>query len=241
MKNLLGSEIIFEKLDLDAKIGKFTAAIKSSPNARADIRKALEPNVSTLIQAANDLLDEAVTRLKAKGYRDLVLIVDNLDRIVLRDIPDSLYNTQEQLFINRGGQLAEIRCHVVYTVPISLVYSPKATMLTTIFSEETFTLPMVEVLNRERQDNPAGLNAMRDIVRARLTDAVVTEAAAFDSPETLDYLCRMSGGHCPEPAHSPALCLRLFGHASTHAHCPGRCGSGNANRLRTRLKPSGVF
>lgn len=195
MKTLLGSEVVFEKVDLDTKIAKFTAAIKSSPTARADIRRALEPNVSSLIQAANDLLDEAVTRLKVIGYRDLVLIVDNLDRIVLRDIPDSQYNTQEQLFINRGSQLAEIRCHVVYTVPISLIYSPKATMLTTIFSKDTFTLPMVKVINRERQDNPAGLKAMEDMVRARLTDASVTEAIAFDSTETLDHLCRMSGGH----------------------------------------------
>ena len=87
MKHLLGSEVVFEKLDLDVKIAKFTAAIKSSPSARLDIRKALEPNVSTLIQATNELLDEAVTLLKSKDYRDLVLIVDSLGRIVLRDIP----------------------------------------------------------------------------------------------------------------------------------------------------------
>jgi len=144
-KDLLGSEVVFEKVEMDAKIAKFTAAIKSSPNARADIRKALEPRVSTLIQAANDLLDEAVTRLKAIGYRDLVLIVDNLDRIVLRDIPGSQFNTHEQLFINRGTQLAEIRCHVVYTVPISLIFSPKAAALRNIFSVNSFVLPMVKV------------------------------------------------------------------------------------------------
>ena len=195
MKHLLGSEVVFEKLDLDVKIAKFTAAIKSSPSARMDIRKALEPNVSTLIQATNELLDEAVTLLKSKGYRDLVLIVDSLDRIVLRDIPNSLFNTHEQLFINRGTQLAEIRCHVVYTVPISMIFSPKATALTTIFGKAPFTLPMVKVLSRERQDNPAGLKAMEDIIRARLKAAEVAEAEAFDSSETLDYLCRMSGGH----------------------------------------------
>jgi hypothetical protein len=108
-KQLLGSEVQFERLELDAKIARFTAAIKSSPNVRRDIRKALEPGVSNLIQAANDLLDEASTRLKARGFRDLVLIADNLDRIVLRDIPDSPFNTHEQLFINRGAQLAELR------------------------------------------------------------------------------------------------------------------------------------
>ena len=194
MKNLLGSEVNFEKLDFDLKIAKFTAAIKSSPNARTEIRKALEPNVSSLIHAANDLLDEAVTRLKDMGYRDLVFIVDNLDRIVLRDIPGSEYNIQEQLFINRGSQLAELRCHVVYTVPISLIFSPKAPALKNIFSTP-FVLPMVKVLTRDHQDNPPGMTVMADIVRARLAAANITEAIAFDTPDTLDYLCRMSGGH----------------------------------------------
>ena len=194
-RDLLGSEVVFDKVEMDAKIAKFTAVIKSSPNARAEIRKALEPKVSTLIQATNEMLDEAVTLLKSKGYRDLVLIVDSLDRIVLRDIPNSQFNTHEQLFINRGTQLAEIRCHVVYTVPISMIFSPKATALTTIFSKAPFTLPMVKVLSRERQDNPAGLKAMGDIIRARLSAAEVVEADAFDSPETLAELCRISGGH----------------------------------------------
>lgn len=194
-RDLLGSEVVFDKIEMDAKIAKFTAAIKSSPNARAEIRKALEPRVSTLIQAANDLLDEAVTRLKAKGYRDLVLIVDNLDRIVLRDIPGSQFNTHEQLFINRGTQLAEIRCHVVYTVPISLIFSPKATALRNIFSVNPFVLPMVKVITRDQQDNLLGMNVMADIVRARLTAAHVTADTAFDSPDTLAYFCRMSGGH----------------------------------------------
>src|SRR6266566_883359 len=47
-KSLLGSEVEFQKLELDAKIARFTAAIKSSPEARREIRKALEPNVSNL-------------------------------------------------------------------------------------------------------------------------------------------------------------------------------------------------
>ena len=176
LRQLLGSEVVFEKLDLDAKIAKFTAAIKSSPNARNDIRKALEPNVSNLIQAANDLLQEATIHLKSLGYRDLVLIVDNLDRIVLRDIPDSQFNTHEQLFINRGTQLTQIGCHVVYTLPISMLYSPKATALATIYGSAPYTLPVVKVITRDRQDNPDGLEKMRDLVRQRLAAAQVTES-----------------------------------------------------------------
>jgi hypothetical protein len=195
VKHLLGTEVEFEKLDLDAKIAKITATIKSSPNARHEIRKALEPNVSNLLSAANDLLDEAETRLRAQGYENLVLIVDNLDRIVLRQLPDSQFNTHEQLFINRGSQLAELRCHAVYTLPISLAFSPKVGALVNVFGRRPHVLPMVKVGEPGGADCAAGMDAMRAMVRSRLRVANVTETAAFDAPGTLDYLCRMSGGH----------------------------------------------
>lgn len=195
IKNLLGSEVEFEKLEFDVKIAKFTAAIKSSPDARRRIREALEPNVSNLIEAANELLDEAVTLLKEKGYKDLVIIVDNLDRIVLRDIPNSQFNTHEQLFINRGAQLAQLRAHVLYTLPISMVFSPKATALVNIFGRQPAVLPMVKVINPDGKDYPAGMEGMRTIVERRLDAAGVKKSDAFAPPESLDYLCRASGGH----------------------------------------------
>jgi len=194
LKRFLGSEVDFEKLELDAKIAKFTATIKSSPDARLQIRKAPEPNVSNLIQAANDLLDEAVTRLKARGCRDLVLIVDNLDRIVLRDLEGGL-NTHDRLFLNRGAQLNALRCHIVYTLPISVDFSPKATALVNVFGRRPDVLPMVKVSEPDSMDNPTGMNVTQEMVRKRLAEATVAESAAFDSPETLNYLCRMSGGH----------------------------------------------
>ncbi|MDG4551825.1 MAG: hypothetical protein P9F19_03050 [Candidatus Contendobacter sp.] len=195
LKRFLGSEVEFEKLELDAQIAKFTATIKSSPDARLKIREVLEPNVSSLIQAANDLLDEAVIRLKDKGYRNLALIVDNLDRIVLRDLEGGI-TTHERLFLNRGSQLHALRCHVVYTLPISMVYSPKATALMNIFGRDPAVLPMVKVANQDDSDNPDGMDALRKIVLKRLNAANITQwINAFDSLDTWDYLCRMSGGH----------------------------------------------
>ena len=195
LKRFLGSEVEFEQLELDAQIAKFTATIKSSPDARLKIREALEPNVSNLIQAANDLLDEAVIRLKGKGYRNLALIVDNLDRIVLRDLEGGI-TTHERLFLNRGSQLHALRCHVVYTLPISMVYSPKATALLNIFGRDPAVLPMVKVANQDDSDNPDGMEALRKIVLKRLNAANITQwTSAFDSFDTWNYLCRMSGGH----------------------------------------------
>lgn len=193
IRDLLGSEVKLESLGLDARIAKFTAAIKSSPNARKKIRDALEPNVSSLIREVNNFMQDATVALRG-DYRDLVIIVDNLDRIVLRTVGSSEYNTHEQLFINRGTQLAEVGCHVVYTIPITLVHSPKATALQTVFGRGSAVLPSVRVVDRDGRD-AAGLEAMCEMVRKRLHQAQVDAKDAFDDDETLRALCRASGGH----------------------------------------------
>lgn len=194
VKTLLGSEVELNDLEFDAGIAKFTATIKSSPDARHKIREALEPNVSNLIEEVNNLLDEAITRLKDKGFRDLVVIVDNLDRIVLRNLNDG-HSTHDRLFLDRGGQLHALRCHVVYTLPISMVFSPSATALINVFGRRPDVLPMVKVIEPSGNDDARGIAAMQEMIDKRMKAAGVDELDVFDALETQKYLCRMSGGH----------------------------------------------
>lgn len=195
LKSLLGSEVEFQKLELDAKFAKFTAAIKYSPMARDEIRKALEPNISNLIQAANELIEEAIALLQARGYKNLVVIVDNLDRIVLRNF-DTCRTSHDHLFLHRGPQLKALKCHIVYTLPISLVYSPQARVVfANIYDSQPDVISMVKVIERDGSDNPQGLQAMRQMVLKRLAAANLTQEDAFDMAGTLDDLCRKSGGH----------------------------------------------
>ncbi len=194
LKGLLGSELEFDKLALDVKIAKLTATIKNSPKARDEIRKALEPNTSNLIKAANDFIAEANLRLRDQGQGSLVVIVDNLDRIVLRDL-DPRRTTHDHLFLHRGPQLKALDCHLVYTLPITMVFLPQAGALTNVFDSQPYVIPMIKVIHPDGSDNPAGLKAMREVVLKRLARANITEGDAFDTLGTLDDLCRKSGGH----------------------------------------------
>jgi hypothetical protein len=194
LKDLAVSEVELQKLEFDAKIAKFTAAIKTSPNFRQKIRGELEPKVSSLLQAANELLGEAISRLKELGYKNLVLIVDNLDRIVLREL-DAGRSTHSRFFLERGEQLKSFKCPVIYTLPISMVFSTQAPALTSIYGRPPDVLPMVKVIERDGSDNLQGLAVMRQVVLSRLEKATITEQQAFDDADTLNYLCRMSGGH----------------------------------------------
>jgi hypothetical protein len=195
MRRFLGAEVEFDGIELDLKIAKLTGVIKNSPDARQQVRAALEPQVSNLISATNDFFDDVNTQLQALGYAGLVLIVDNLDRIVLRNNSGSEYNTHEQLFINRGSQLASLRCHVVYTIPINLIFSSLAPALKGVFNRGPEILPMIRVRDHDGNDSQDGLASLRTTLDRRVAAAETTLEEAFESDVAISYICRASGGH----------------------------------------------
>ena len=100
-----------------------------------------------------------------------------------------------------------LKCHVIYTVPIAMVYSERCTQLLNNFNG-TDVLPMIMVSDRHNHPNEKGLEKFREIIAKRIaqvkldSDANIGENLAqnletevFDSPETLQTLCLMSGGH----------------------------------------------
>lgn len=97
--NFLGS-IEFDKVELDVSLLKVSAAIRNSPDAREQVRKALEPDTSNLLHAANDLIGEAMLALSKLSYTNIVIIMDDLDKIVLRPHEGTGCSTAEYLFVN---------------------------------------------------------------------------------------------------------------------------------------------
>ena len=123
LKDTLGTEVSFESLGLEAGMLKVSTAIKNSPNARLEIRKLFEPDAGNWLHAANDVIGEAVLELTKKGYSGLVVIVDDLDKMILRPHESAACPTTEYLFVHRAAQLTAFNCHVVYSMPLSLAYS----------------------------------------------------------------------------------------------------------------------
>jgi AAA ATPase domain len=182
-------------------IGKVTAKTKESPKLRSQLRQYLEPRTSNILEAINnEVLGRATELLKAQGYTGLVVIIDNLDRV--DSSPKATGRSQpEYLFIDRGEQLKKLNCHVVYTIPLVLIFSNELSTLTNRFGVKPTVLPMVKVKVRGGDDHAEGMKLMREMVLARAFPALsesqrldrITEV--FESAETLDRLCRVSGGH----------------------------------------------
>ncbi len=196
------SEVGFDSANVNAEVpfAKLTTTLKVSPTARGQIRKIVEPHTPSLIEALNDFIIEAMAKTPQGTTDKLVLIVDSLDRIppILREKEPS---NHEQIFIHRSEQLKMLGCHVIYTVPISLVYSDRGTDAMDIYDGDIQVLPMVMVRDQAGEICEVGLAAMRQLVHERVFQAAGVESGMalvgdiFDEQETLDQLCLMSGGH----------------------------------------------
>ncbi|NES05358.1 MAG: ATP-binding protein, partial [Okeania sp. SIO2F4] len=129
--------------ELSVGIAKITAKTKNSPKLRSQLRQYLEPRTSTILESINqELLERANIELKRRDKKGLVVIVDNLDRV--DNSPKSWGRTQpEYLFVDRGEQLKKLNCHVVYTIPLTLMFSNDYGRLSSRFGVKPKILPMV--------------------------------------------------------------------------------------------------
>lgn len=186
---------------LPGGIGKITAKAKDSPGERSRLRQYLEPRTNNILDAINsELIEPGIKFLKEQGKQGLVVIVDNLDRV--DNSPKPSGRTQpEYLFVDRGEQLRKLNCHMVYTIPLSLIFSNDFGRLTNRFGLKPKVLPMVPVQDRNGEACEEGMNLLRQMVLARAFPDLEPEkrleliSELFDAPETLDRLCRISGGH----------------------------------------------
>lgn len=197
IRTMLASEVELSGIDVDAGFGKLAIELRNRPNSRAMLREAVEKHSTSLLDAVNDLLSTAATTARVAGYSGLVLLVDGLDKLVRRDLGNGS-NTHDRLFIDRSEQLASLRVHTVYTVPISLIYSPRFGQLQQAVGEHNAPISMIRL--RPSRDQPvtpdsAGMAKMREMVERRCAAAGITLGGAFDSADTLNHLCAMSGGH----------------------------------------------
>jgi AAA ATPase domain len=203
LSDLALTEIRVEDWTLETGIGQFarlTATLRQVPGTRQKIRELIDIHSISLIESLNQFIDEAKQKLRVER---LVVMVDNLDRIapVLQENGDTNHET---IFIDRSNQLRGLNCHVIYTVPLPLIYSNKASTLRDTYGDFQ-VLPMIMVQDPTGQDFPDGLAKVQELIVRRVQPyipAVNSPAALvgsiFESEAALRQLCVMTGGHLRE-------------------------------------------
>lgn len=186
-KEFLGSEVDLTTIELDAGLARFSTAMKSSPNTRAEIRKLLEPRTNSWIEAANDVLAKATLELSKKNYIGLAILIDGLDKI-------SKSPLAENLFVERHAQMTGFKCHLVYAIPIALAYSCRERNIANLYGYTAPpVVPMTMIFDAANKKNKSGFEKFADIISKRLQKSGLKEDL-FDNNQTRDKVIEYSGG-----------------------------------------------
>jgi hypothetical protein len=197
LKDLVQTPLEFEKMSVEVQLAQFaklTANLRAVPQLRHQIRQKINPRTVTLTQALNLFLADAKQNLP-NGYNKLAVIVDNLDRMVL--VKDGDNTNYEEVFLDRSEQLKALDCHLIYTLPISMVYSKRATDLRDIYGE-CLLLPMIMVKTPDGEVYQPGLKKVKEVISKRIRQIapeLSLDKEIFDNSQTLERLCLLSGGH----------------------------------------------
>ncbi len=156
---------------------RITANIKAASSRRETVRHNLKREISVFIEKLNTLIGEARQSVQNNGYKDIVLIVDGIEKMHYELNKDG-HSTHNELFIQHAEQLRSPQCHIIYTVPVSLAYNQN---LGADF-DAVNVLPMVKI-------NDQGLKQLQEVIAKRINIKNV-----FESEQLVTQLAKTSGG-----------------------------------------------
>jgi len=165
---------------------RVNAGVRGSDTERTEVRNTLRREWYVFVEKLNKLLIEAYIKVRGQQYRDLVVIVDGLEKMFYEPHRDGGGNltgesTHSLLFIKHAEQLTVPHCHLIYTVPISLVFN--ASLANAFDVDSPVVMPMVNIKKR------AGVLQLMELIEKR----VVTKNI-FSDPTLVENIVIMSGG-----------------------------------------------
>jgi len=160
---------VFAKLGLD-----FGAGRKFNEITKKEVKQTL----SELILNCNLLINEIKDQLDKIGKRNIIFIIEDLEKLNLE--------IAEGIFYDYPKQLTDISCCFIYTFPISLVYHHRYNIIKNEF-DEIFVLPMIKVHDKSGKEYPPGIDSIEKIIFKRIRNELV-------SPDLLKKFINASGG-----------------------------------------------
>ncbi len=175
-------------------LASIKSKIKNNATQKETIRTEIKQRIPQFLEDLNDLINNLQTQLSDLGKQGLVIIIDSLDRIIPRTLDEERRRTRHtEIFIEHAEHLKAPRCHIVYTVPISIHFNEN---MSTVYTDKTVTIPMIKVRHEDASECEGGLEAIYQSIEKRINiDAV------FENPADVNRLALASGGHIRDLMH----------------------------------------
>lgn len=208
-------EKISNKADVEAKtwISSFfasvTARLKIGYSKETTLKQTLKPRMSELWDRLNDIIRD----VRVQSKKDLLIIIEDLDKA---DI-----DVAEDLFYRYGQSLTLPECYIIFTIPISLIYSEKSPNIERNF-DKTWILPNIKIYERKSQKKcEHNFEKMKEIIKLRMDVDKLTD----DADEVMNTLVHYSGGiirdliRLTQNALNKAAAFGKIGEKNMHGVC----------------------
>lgn len=126
--------------------------------------------LSELAYQCNLLIRDARIAVKKDLARDLVLIIEDLDKVPLA--------AADEIFIQNPAPLADLNCKTIFTAPIWLLTNPRSVILEAYFKK--VSLPMIKVNQSDGKPCPEGRAALKELLEKRMDCSALIEDRALD-------------------------------------------------------------
>lgn len=163
----------------------FTTQIKDGNVKRIEIRQKLEQKLEDFTNLINQFITDITLKALDAGFTGVIVIVDSLEKILYK-VDQQGETNHTQIFIEHAEQLKKPCCHLIYTVPISLLYDKS---LGSTYSDID-PFPMVTIFDKDGADYEPGLNALCNTILQRITNVELI----FASDQLVFDLVKISGG-----------------------------------------------
>ncbi|MCP4131502.1 MAG: hypothetical protein GY754_11035 [bacterium] len=157
---------------------KLKSDFKSGARFKTIVRGEERKHLPELILNCNLLLGEIKQQLGKINKKNIIFIIDDLEKVDLE--------VAENIFYNNAKQMTSLVGCFIYTFPISLVYNQKYNIIRSEF-HDTVPLPMIMVHDKEGKDFKNGIDSIAGIVYRRVEEHLISKTL-------LSQFIRMSGG-----------------------------------------------
>jgi len=166
-----------KKVPLLRFLSIITSSIRSGGEQRVQLRKTIRRKLSGFLRRMNDLLTAARKKVKQE-YAGLVVIVDGLEKMPYRQLEEFGQSNHSVFFLHHAEALKKPECHILYTVPISLLLNQNVADAFSDFE----VIPMITPEERGRKK-------LREVIRKRISVEDV-----FEDASCVDQLVDVCGG-----------------------------------------------
>jgi hypothetical protein len=166
-----------------------TSSFKNSATYNNSLRRRIQNSFGEFAMAFNQLAASVADQLPKKaGRRSLLFLVDGLDKLSNDDF--------DLIFLQKTGQLRQIKSNFLYAAPIDLLYSDNQMQQ----DFEATVLPMIKLFEKNGDTFKPGWEVLRNMIYKR------AHPALFD-PDVADRVVEFSGGN---PRHLIQLLKYLY-------------------------------